>query len=163
MKILFLALVGLFLSGSLWAQENEAVKVYSIDDPNHLIVIARNGQKIKISWWGIDCPSYAQPQGSEVYQYLRHHVKGKKVQLEILGRNAKGVLLVKISLADGRVVNEELLRLGLAWAAERTSHNPYLELQEQAHAAGIGLWQEETPISPWAFRRQESLRAPKGR
>jgi micrococcal nuclease len=55
-----------------------------------------------------------------------------------------------------------LLRAGLAWPAER--HNdPELEsLKEEARQKNVGLWQEENPIPPWTFRREQTLSVPKG-
>lgn len=59
---------------------------------------------------------------------------------------------------EGRHVNKELVRAGMAWAntaKQRYLRDPsVLEAQQEARAARRGLWAEQRPIEPWNWRHE---------
>ena len=63
--------------------------------------------------------------------------------------------VAEIILPDGRNLNRELVRAGLAWWYQRYArHEPVLaELEVEARAAQRGLWADRNPIPPWEFRK----------
>jgi len=59
-----------------------------------------------------------------------------------------------VILADGRVINEELVQAGLAWWYRRYSPNDerLAQLEADAKAAKRGLWADAEPVPPWEWR-----------
>jgi micrococcal nuclease len=55
------------------------------------------------------------------------------------------------------LVNEELIRQGLAWVYNRYCKRPVCQgwkaLEEEARKARRGLWSMPNPVAPWEFRR----------
>ena len=54
---------------------------------------------------------------------------------------------------DGACLNEELLKVGLAWHYKRYSSEKHLaELETEARQKKAGLWKDPYSVSPWDFR-----------
>jgi micrococcal nuclease len=55
------------------------------------------------------------------------------------------------------LVNEELIRQGLAWVFTRYCDRPIYQdwnvLEAEARKARRGLWSMTKPVAPWEFRR----------
>jgi hypothetical protein len=63
-----------------------------------------------------------------------------------------------VILPDGRVLNHELVRAGLAWWYYKYSTDRYLgELEAEARAAKRGLWSDPHAVAPWDFRRRRRV------
>ena len=66
--------------------------------------------------------------------------------------------LLRLSKVGDTLVNEELIRQGLAWAFSRYCDRPicqkWKQLEEEARKAKRGLWSMPKPVAPWEFRRQ---------
>jgi hypothetical protein len=61
-----------------------------------------------------------------------------------------------VYLEDGRELNLELIKAGVAWHFKRYSDDPrYAEAEIQARKAGIGLWRDGNAIAPWGWRRNQ--------
>ena len=58
------------------------------------------------------------------------------------------------SLPDGRSLNQELVRQGMAWHYRRYApHDSTLSRREsEARAARRGLWSQPNPVPPWEWR-----------
>ena len=58
-------------------------------------------------------------------------------------------------LPDGKSLNQELVRAGLAWWYRKYAprDNKLEALEKQAKAAKRGLWKARKRISPWKWRR----------
>ncbi len=60
-----------------------------------------------------------------------------------------------VLLPDGRSLNHELVRAGLAWMYRRYINDQSLsDLEEEARVARRGLWATLNPVPPWARRQQ---------
>lgn len=56
---------------------------------------------------------------------------------------------------DGKNLNEELIKSGLAWHYKKYSSDKNLaEMEIQAKRHHIGLWADPRPVAPWKFRRR---------
>jgi micrococcal nuclease len=65
-----------------------------------------------------------------------------------------------VTLADGRNVNRELVRLGWAWWFRKSSMDVTLgSLEADARTAGRGLWAGAHPMPPWQWRLAKSAPA----
>ncbi len=57
-----------------------------------------------------------------------------------------------VLLQDGRGLNHELVRAGLAWMYRRyTNDHSVNDLEEEARVARYGLWADPNPIPPWEW------------
>lgn len=65
----------------------------------------------------------------------------------------------EIILPDGRNLNRELVRAGLAWWYQHYARRELIlgDLEQEARAARRGLWADPQPVPPWEWRK---LRVP---
>ena len=111
---------------------------------------------------GIDCPESHQGFGTRAKQFTSQLAFGREVKVVVRDTGRYGRTVGEVILPDGRSLNHELVRAGLAWwyrqyaANDRTLEN----LEREARAAKRGLWVEADPTPPWEFRRTRSAPAP---
>lgn len=116
------------------------------------------GQRpVRVRLYGVDCPERSQAFGTAARRFTSELCFGQTVRLLSHGTDRYGRLLADVVLADGRVVNQELVRAGLAWwYREFAPEARELEaLEQQARARRLGLWADPQPLPPWEFRRSE--------
>lgn len=121
------------------------------------IEVLWNGRPVRVRLHGVDCPERNQAFGSAARKFTAELCFGQQVTLRSYGTDRYGRLLADVILPDGRVLNHELLRAGLAWwyreyAAADTA---LAALEAEARAARRGLWAQRDPLPPWEFRRAE--------
>ena len=109
--------------------------------------------KIRLS--GIDTPEPKQPFGLKAKEFTEAEIIDIEIQVEYSSTDFYGRLIGSVLLSRGRVLNEELVRNGLAWHYRVTpSPSTSLErLQYEAWEKKLGLWVEPSPMPPWQFRR----------
>lgn len=121
------------------------------------IYISTDEGQVKIRLLGIDCPEKDQSYGDKATQFAYDMVMGEIITAVAEEGNVYdryGRFLGNVLLEDGRSLNEELVRTGLAWHYKQYSDDPVLaELEEKAEEEKKGLWSEENPIPPWEWRR----------
>ena len=131
-------------------------RVVGVSDGDTIKVL-HNGRAEKIRLHGIDCPEKGQPYGTKAKQFMSQLVFGKEVIVKEYGidNNRFKRTLGEIVLPDGRVVNEELLRAGLAWWYRKYVPNrvDLAILEEEARNAKRGLWADSHPVPPWCWRK----------
>jgi endonuclease YncB( thermonuclease family) len=115
------------------------------------------GQTCSRRWVGTwDCGRAAQRE-------LDDMVQGRRIECEHKGSDKYGRDL-GICFVDGRDINAELVRRGMAWAFVRYSDS-YVEAESEARKARAGIWQGNAE-PPWTFRAQKwqtaEAQAPKG-
>lgn len=128
-------------------------KVVSIQDGDTIeILYERQAYRIRLD--GIDCPEKGQAFGTKAKTAASDLCFGKIVTANILDTDRYGRYLAKITLPDGSVLNEELLRRGLAWHYKHYNReSKYANLETSARALKIGLWSDPSPVAPWDYRR----------
>jgi len=108
------------------------------------------GQPERVRLWGIDCPESRQAFGTRAKQFTSQLAFGREVKVVVRDTDRYGRTVGEVILPDGRSLNHELVRAGLAWwyrqyaANDRTLEN----LEREARAAKRGLWVEADPIPP---------------
>src|SRR5438128_138901 len=114
-----------------------------------------NGKAEKIRLHGIDCPEKGQPFGTKAKQFTSSLAFGKGVTVHVKDTDRYGRTVADVILADGRSLNRELVRAGLAWWYRKYApHDSTLEhLEKGARMAKHGLWADPDPIPPWEWRR----------
>lgn len=113
------------------------------------------GQRVRL--WGIDCPELKQAYGRQARDHLRGLVLRRTVTLPTHGTDRYGRVLAVVVL-DGRDVNADLLRAGLAWWYRKYSPEAkdYAAIEKAARNSRVGLWAQAIPLAPWDFRHPEN-------
>lgn len=135
-------------------------KVVSVYDGDTITIVMENNEKVKIRFYGIDCPEVTPKQefGLEARNYLNSLIYGKDVQVNVKDKDRYGRVVGEVYLKN-RNLNIEMLRQGYAWYYKRYAKNryDYKEAQEFAISNKKGLW-SSNPIAPWEFRRNKKLK-----
>jgi micrococcal nuclease len=115
------------------------------------IIVDFNESNERVRFIGIDTPEtvhpekQVQPFGLEASQYVKDNLEGKKVGLEfdIQERDRYGRLLAYIWI-DGKMLNDELLKEGLAKISTFPPNVKYVErfrrTEEKAREEMKGIW-----------------------
>jgi|SRR5579859_2324421 len=157
MKNLLIALAGLALATSGFAEDVLRGKVVTVIDGNTIQMVAEDNESYKILLYGIDSPELSQEFGEKAKEFLEKMILDKSVLVKIQGKDRWGNRLGIILIEGTKDPRHKLLEAGLAWTAER---NPIQELEavrEKAQEKGIGLWSQQDPTPPWIYRRQQTL------
>jgi len=118
--------------------------------------VKKDGKIIEIRLYGIDCPEWKQPYGNEARRYSTKRIYRKTVTVEPKDIDRYGRIVALVSYS-GRQINRELVSAGWAWmypkyCREQPLCSEFKMLQDKAEKAGRGLWQAETPVSPWQWK-----------
>ncbi len=144
-------LLALLLSASLFGQEITG-KVVGVSDGDTITVLQDKTQ-IKVRLNGIDCPESGQPFGERAKQFTSALCFGDIVTVKTAGKDRYGRTLGDVVLTDGRVLNQELLKAGMAWWYREFSKDNALEAWEaEARQAKRGLWSDPNVVAPWEWR-----------
>jgi len=131
---------------------NNEPKVVGIIDGD-TIKIVQNKQEYKVRLAEIDCPERGQPFGTQAKNLTSNLVFGKTVEIKSGGWDRYHRVIGEVFLPDGRSLNKELVRSGLAWQYKHYSKdNEYEKLEREARQAKRGLWIDKHPVSPWEWR-----------
>jgi len=137
-----------------WAWSGRVVDVVS----GEVITVLRNGKNEEVLLYGIDCPEEGQPFSDQARQFTYKMVFGKVVEVHRMDTDRYGRTVALVSV-DKRLLNEELVKAGLAWVYGRYCHEVICEswkhYQLRAKIDKRGFWSEPEPISPWKFRRKK--------
>lgn len=154
---LTIALAGLFLG---WVRPTTGQSfvgtVHRVLDGDTVHLLRETGQLVRLELYGIDAPERGQPFGAEARQAVRRAVFRTRVEAVAEGRDENGRLRYVLRV-DDRVLNEQLVRDGLAWW-DRTQapHADHLQhLERQARADERGLWAQTDPVPPWEWRAEK--------
>jgi len=133
-------------------------KVVGISDGDTIKVL-RDRQEIKIRLWGIDCPEAHQDFGTRAKKYTSGLAFGQFVDVDEIDRDRYGRTVAKVTLPDGQVLNEALVKDGMAWVYTKYCNRPgvcsrWQELEQAARSQKIGLWSMPNAIPPWEFRKK---------
>jgi len=135
--------------------------VVGIGDGDTIRVMHR-GRETKIRLFGIDCPERDQAFGNKARRFTSKMVFRKVVEVQEVDKDSYGRTVAWV-FVDGKSLNKELLRAGLAWWYKYYAENEHeLEkLEAEARSHKIGLWSVPNPIPPWDFRRSENSNSEK--
>ncbi len=128
-------------------------RVIKVHDGDTITVSNKHGKiKIRLAW--IDCPEYRQAYGLKARTFTQKLGYRKMVTIKPVTKDHYDRLVAFVILPDKRVLNEELLKAGLAWNYKQYSKSKrYADLERQAREAKKGLWKQANPVSPSDYRR----------
>lgn len=153
-----------------WGDEEIRGHVVRVGDGDTIVV--RTGvREVRVRVQGVDAPERGQPWSSRARKFTADLVGDRDVVLRVQATDQYGRLVADVLLPDGRNLGDELLRSGLAWHYRWHSSDERRErLMEEAKASRRGLWGDEHPVEPRAFREQArrsgqrpGFRGPRGR
>ena len=154
MKLSLLLAFYFFLGSG--GQDPLKARITKVIDGNTLEFIDKENETYIVLISGIDAPELGQDYGNESREFLMEKVLNKNVNIEILGKNRKGVRLAKISMGRKDLANEMIVN---GWAWKDRSEDDALMLQ--AREKQLGIWKNSDPVPPWIYVRQNSMKRPK--
>jgi endonuclease YncB( thermonuclease family) len=129
-------------------------KVVGISDGDSLTVLKADKTQVKIRLHAIDAPESGQDFATRSKQATSELAFGKTVTVRPTSTDRYGRTVAEVVLPDGRSLNRELVRAGMAWwFREYAPNDRELErLESEAREAKRGLWAQSNPIPPWDWR-----------
>ncbi len=122
----------------------------------------------RVRLWGVDTPETKHPRYGKMYwgpqaaKFTREMTLHQQVRVVLepfeKSRGKYGRLLAYIYPPDGKMLNEELIKLGHGYADPRFRHilrKKFLQLQKEAQKEQYGLWKDVRPDQwpPWYSKR----------
>ncbi len=128
-------------------------KVIAIKDGDTIEVLYQ-GKPLRVRLQGIDCPERNQDFGQKAKQFASDFCFNRQVEIVVFGKDRYGRTLGEVLLMDGRSLNQELVKAGLAWHYKAYSKDKVLaDMEILARHEAVGLWVQPNPIAPWDFRK----------
>jgi endonuclease YncB( thermonuclease family) len=158
---ILLLLISLTLATNALSNDLIAARVISVTDGDNLTVIGPDNKQVLIRLYGLDCPELAQPFGENAKEFTSNLCFGKIILYRMLGIDRFDRTIAAVFLEDGKELNLEILKAGLAWRHDRyAKRQDYAEAEEEARKAGIGLWADKEPTPPWEWRKDRQRKSP---
>ncbi len=133
-------------------------KVVKVSDGDTITVLDKDNKQYKIRFQGIDAPESKQDFGQVSKENLANMIFGRQVKVVWSKMDKYGRTVGKV-LLDGRDINIEQIKAGLAWhykayAKEQPAEDrvTYAAAESEARAAKRGLWQDPNPTPPGEWR-----------
>lgn len=155
-----MTLLVLLLLSPLFILAQLTGKVVRILDGDTFVLLTQDTMQVKVRLYGIDCPEKKQPFGQKAKQFTSDMIFGKQVKVDEKGKDRYG-RLIGMTYINGKCLNEELLKSGLAWHyVQYDKNNPKWEaLQAKAKSQKVGLWCEKDCVAPWEWRKGKTANA----
>ena len=149
------ALAALWLLASCDEGKQFSGMVVSIADGDTVTVL-HAGKPERVRLYGVDCPEKKQPFGTRARQLTGQLAFKKVVTVRVKDRDRYGRTVGEVVLPDGKVLNQELVRAGLAWwYRDYAAGDARLaRLEQEARDAGRGVWSDAKPMPPWEYRKR---------
>jgi endonuclease YncB( thermonuclease family) len=161
------SLLGLILALCLGAvaQAGEyAARCVGVADGDTLTVLRDGNVQERIRLEGIDAPEKSQDYGQRSKAFTSAMTFGKVVTVQAKERDRYGRTVGTVIAPDGRSVNLELVKAGLAWHYREYSKDPTLaEAERSAREVKQGLWSQPNPTPPWEYRKAQRLASAEAR
>ncbi len=123
--------------------------------------ILKDGKPVKVRLAHIDCPEKRgrQPFGNAAKAALSNLCFNQQVTVFPQNYDRYRRLIAVVRNARGQIVNQEMVRMGMAWHFKKYSSDElYTRLEIKARDSRIGLWQDAHPVAPWQWRKQKYKR-----
>ena len=120
-----------------------------------VLIVSRidSNSLISIQLYGVKGPGKNNPYRNEAKRFTLGRTYGRPVEVISLGAGAKGRVLGLV-VADGRLLNQEVVRHGAGWVDRQTCRTPrcakWRILEDEARTAQTGLWKRTETMPPFA-------------
>jgi endonuclease YncB( thermonuclease family) len=124
------------------------------------IIVATDDGKIRVRLAGARAPVDGQPFAERSLVAVVESTYAREVRLVVVSVDPGGTLLADVMNGDVNLAERQLAS-GLAWAdPEHANYPQFATIEADARGAGLGLWSQSSPESPWDFvRRREAARS----
>ena len=158
MQLIKLATTLIFLLAVLTVQAATLQgKVVHITDGDTLTILTNANEQVTIRLAGIDTPEKAQPFGNKAKQALAALSFQKQASVEVETKDRYGRTVGRV-IVNGKDVNAELVRQGMAWVYRKYTNDQKLyALEAEAKQAKRGLWASDKPVEPWLWRKGKQM------
>jgi endonuclease YncB( thermonuclease family) len=131
-----------------------AAWVIGVSDGDTLTVLTAEKRQVKVRLHGIDAPETGQDFGTRAKQAASELAFGKQVTVREVDRDRYGRTVAEVILPDGRSLNREMVRGGMAWwhRTYAPADRELASLEAEAKATKRGLWAQPGAIPPWEWR-----------
>ena len=131
-------------------------KVVSVADGDTVTIVTQGGSLQKVRLYGVDCPESGQAGGREAAAFTSGLILFQEASLETVDTDQYGRSVALVTLADGRVLNRELVAAGHAWVYRQYCRKAvcasWIRLEADARQQKRGLWRQKNPVPPWKWR-----------
>ena len=130
-------------------------KCVGVSDGDTITVLTKNKKQYKVRLAHIDCPEKGQPFGKNAKQFTSDFCFNQMVTVLHDGKKDRNGRVIGMVINDGgENLNKALVQAGMAWHFAKYSNDPsYAQLEAEARAARVGLWQEDGAVAPWMWRK----------
>lgn len=134
----------------LKVSDGDTISIQKVDNGKFV------GEILKIRMYGMDAPEKSQDYGPESRQALEKLVAGKTLSIEIKNKDRYS-RTVAIVYANGKNVNEEMVKTGNAWWYQEYAKKDtqFEEYQKNAMKKNLGLFSRKGYIEPWVYRKNK--------
>ena len=127
-------------------------RILKVKDGDTFDYLDCNGAIHTVRIAGIDTPEKGQPFANKAKEKLSSLLHSGKITLLRTGSGNHKRLAMEVYV-DGIDVNLEMVKCGLAWREPRFDRSgKYIQAEEDAKKAKLGLWSDPTSIAPWEYR-----------
>lgn len=123
-------------------------------DGDTLDVRMQGGKILRVRLWGMDAPEHGQIAYRGSRAFLRDLCAGVPLVVRRRDGDRYGRNVCQVLLPDGRDVSAVMIRAGWAWwyraYAKKELH--LARLEHLAKSERLGIWAENSPVPPWAWR-----------
>lgn len=129
-------------------------RVVEVKSGDSYVVRDDSGATETVHLWGAKAPEMSQPYGDAARDAAQELVGGKQVTVIVADRDRQGHVVGQVKTPDGDL-GRTLVNEGLAWHydEEGPSDSVLARLEERARNEERGLWEQDRPTAPWAWRR----------
>lgn len=132
-----------------------AGKVVRVTDGDTFVLLGANKTQYKVRLYGIDCPERQQPFYKAAKDHLASLIFQKNVIVRKKNMDRYGRIVALVN-SGNTIINEEMIRSGLAWHYKRFDRNEnWSALEREAARKKLGLWSESDPTPPWEWKHAE--------
>ena len=133
--------------------------VQRVIDGDTLVLLDATQTRRTLRLAGIDAPESRMRYGQQATAYLAALAMGHEVVATTYMQDRYGRSIATLKV-DGKDVNLAMIQTGLAWHYTKYAKEQpigeaalYAAAQQLARAHGLGLWRDECPVAPWAWRQ----------
>jgi len=158
MKKSFLLFFMLLFLGAAQAQlfsnpkqlQGRVVKI--IDGDTYDLLLA-NKNTVRVRMFGIDAPELGMAFYAVSKNYLSTLCMNRDLRVVQTDKDIHGRIVGRGFLKDGRDINLEMLKAGMAWHFKKYDKSKsYAQAELNARKLKRGLWADKNPVAPWDER-----------
>ena len=133
--------------------------IMRVVDGDTVVFLSTAGKQMTLRLAGIDAPEKGMPYGDLARKWLINLLNYGVVTAHTTKTDRYGRTVATV-FSQGNDVNLALIKKGFAWhykryACEQTLGDveAYARSESEAREKRVGLWQDESPVPPWLYRK----------